>query len=234
MMKATEHADPLEAVLKVGGSLSRGKGLAPLCEEIALLGRKHRLLVVPGGGGFADQVRAAYRSFRLAETTAHRMALLAMDQYGLLLADLLPGATLTADLLQAHQIAGEGRVPVLLPSALLNLADPLPHSWQVTSDSIAAWIGALAGAKKLVLLKDVDGLYRHWPAMGSLRPEEEIDLAHAPGNQGGIDVYFPYALQGSSMDAWAINGDHPQRLEELLESGKTFGTHLLSAGQGKP
>lgn len=234
MVKATDRAKPLEAVLKVGGSLSRGKGLAPLCMEIALLGSRHRLLVVPGGGAFADQVRAAYRSFRLAETTAHRMALLAMDQYGLLLADLLPGACPTADLLQARQIAGEGRVPVLLPSALLNLADPLPHSWQVTSDSIAAWIGGLAGAEKLVLLKDIDGLYQHWPVEESLRPEEEIDLGHDPGSQGGIDAHFPSALQGSALDAWAINGNHPQRLAELLESGKTFGTHLLSTVQGAP
>ena len=57
----------LDAVLKIGGSLSRGGGLERLCREISRLGERHHLLVVPGGGGFADQVREAYRRFTLDE-----------------------------------------------------------------------------------------------------------------------------------------------------------------------
>jgi aspartokinase-like uncharacterized kinase len=46
-----------------------------------------------------------------------------------------------------------GRVPVLAPSQWLREADPLPHSWDVTSDSIAAWVAGAVGARRLVLVK---------------------------------------------------------------------------------
>jgi aspartokinase-like uncharacterized kinase len=44
-------------------------------------------------------------------------------------------------------------VPVLAPSRWLREADPLPHSWDVTSDSIAAWVAGAVGARRLVLIK---------------------------------------------------------------------------------
>ena len=82
----------LNAVLKIGGSLSRGDGLEVLCREIRRLGERYRILVVPGGGEFADQVRTASARFKLSETTAHCMALCAMDQYGYLLNHLIAGS----------------------------------------------------------------------------------------------------------------------------------------------
>ena len=126
MIKLIPGADGtgFDAVLKVGGSLERGQGLERLCQEIARLGRTRRLLVIPGGGVFADQVRSAYRAHSLSETAAHRMALLAMDQYGLLLAERIPGALASADILSARQAVAQGRAAVLLPSALINHADP--------------------------------------------------------------------------------------------------------------
>ena len=56
--------------------------------------RAHRIVVVPGGGPFADAVRDFDRSLGLSPHTAHWMALLAMDQYGHVLADRIPGAVL--------------------------------------------------------------------------------------------------------------------------------------------
>ena len=53
---------------------------------------------------------------------------------------------------------------MLLPAALP--LDALPASWEVTSDSIAAWVAAQIGAERLVLVKGVDGLYAQWPARG--------------------------------------------------------------------
>jgi 5-(aminomethyl)-3-furanmethanol phosphate kinase len=217
-----------DVLLKVGGSLERGQGLERLCQEIARLGSARRLLVIPGGGIFADQVRSAYRDHHLSETAAHRMALLAMDQYGLLLADRIPGALATADVLSARQAATQGRAAVLLPAALINQADPLPHSWRVTSDSIAAWIAGLVKTGLLVLLKDVDGLYqREDPLAAAGTPEREIDLSMQV-EQGGVDAYLVRVLCGLPLQAWAINGNAPERLGELLETGSTLGTRLVA------
>jgi len=217
----------LEAVLKVGGSLSRGERLAALCQEIGRLGAQHRLLVVPGGGEFADAVRDHYRRYRLGETTAHRMALLAMDQYGCLLGDLVPGSSPVTDLLAARQVAAQGRVPVLLPASLLIQADPLPHSWQVTSDAIAAWVAGLVRTPQLILLKDVDGLFSADPAQGGPATLlAQLSVEELAGHQGGVDGYLATVLASLEVETWVINGGHPERLAELLRGGRTLGTRI--------
>lgn len=215
------------AVLKIGGSLSHGPDLAALCQEVGRLGVRRRLLIVPGGGAFADLVRDHDRRYQLSSTTTHRMALLAMDQYGCLLGDLLPGASLVVELLSASQALKDGRVPILLPASLLIQADPLPHSWEVTSDSIAAWIARLSGASRLVLLKNVDGLFSTDPAQGDqANLLSRLSVEALANRQGGVDEYLHSALAGTNLETWVINGRKPDRLAKLLDSGITLGTRI--------
>lgn len=209
-------------VVKVGGGLAREAGddaLRALCTAIAEAGTRHRLLVVPGGGEFADAVRAHDQRFGLRTQTAHRMAILAMDQLGWALADLIPGAARCVNLGPPR----DGVVSVLLPAALLAERDPLPESWAVTSDSIAAWVAGAAGAGRLVLLKPVAGLYRTWPPESE--PIERLTFdelaALAPA---GVDGYLPTALRAAGVETWVIDGGDPARLVDLLDTGRTTGT----------
>ena len=148
----------LDIVVKVGGSLLELEGALPrACAVLSALARRERLLVVPGGGRFADAVRAADRAHGLDPSTAHWMAILAMDQCAHLLASHLDGGVLVE---QPDAIAASltsGHVPILAPYRWLREADPLPHSWDVTSDSIAAWVAGVLGVPRLVLIKPVGG-----------------------------------------------------------------------------
>lgn len=215
-----------EAVLKIGGSLSRGDSLAAVCQEIGCLGARHRLLIVPGGGDFADTVRDHYRRYRLQETTAHVMALLAMDQYGWLLGDLMPNGDVVQDILSARRTTANGRVPILLPAALLIQADPLPHSWQVTSDSIAAWIAGLAGASQLILLKDVDGLLPDRSRSSKAGVLPAMSVEELLNHRGGVDEYLVVLLASLDLETWVINGQLSERLASLLDTGQTLGTRI--------
>jgi len=170
------HEAQVETVVKVGGRL-----LAAVEYLDAVLGiaaeaaRARRLLIVPGGGPFADAVRAVDRQIGLPDGAAHWMAVLAMDQYAHLVAARLAGAVLVADRREIGSAFDAGGIPVLTPSRWLRDADPLPHSWDVTSDSIAAWIAGRVGARRLVLVKP--------PGIG--QPRETVDpyFAHAlPAN----------------------------------------------------
>ena len=89
------------------------------------------------------------------------MAILAMDQFGWALVRAHPGRR-APDGPRAG--ARPGSCPSCCPFALLAERDPLPESWAVTSDSIAAWVAGAAGAVRLVLVKPVDGLHRRLAA----------------------------------------------------------------------
>jgi 5-(aminomethyl)-3-furanmethanol phosphate kinase len=216
-------------VVKVGGGLAREAGdgaLRTLCRTIGDAGARHQLLVVPGGGAFADAVRKHDSRFALQPATSHRMAILAMEQFGWLLSDLIPGAVPCADLAAARAATARGRNPILMPAALL-ADDPLPASWTVTSDSIAAWVAGAVQAARLVLVKPVAGLYRDWPADGEplarLSVGELADL-RADGRATGVDQHLPEALRAAVVEAWVIDGREPARLVTLLEHGSTEGT----------
>jgi 5-(aminomethyl)-3-furanmethanol phosphate kinase len=208
-------------VVKVGGGLG-DDALRPLCATLGELGERHPLLVVPGGGGFADAVREADRRFGLRAAASHRMAILGMEQFGWLLSELIPGAERRGDLARV----GAGRATVLLPAALP--LDALPASWEVTSDSIAAWVAGETGAGRLVLVKGVDGLFVDWPPRG--QPLGRLSVAElAALRTGGVDAYLPTVLEGAQFETWVVGGRDPDRVVELLERGTTVGTRIASA-----
>jgi aspartokinase-like uncharacterized kinase len=155
------------------------------------------------------------------------MAILAMDQFGHLISSLIPNSELVQGLADARKVLTAGRVPVLLTYNLLFQTDELPRSWDVTADSIAAWVAELSGAQRLVLLKSVDGLFNDAPCShGKVDLLEKIDLNQLIRCKG-VDRYFASILKKHRLDVWVVNGKHPERLTQLLDTGVTKGTHLL-------
>src|SRR5579885_2236793 len=75
-------------VVKIGGSLAKDRQWAAWLDVLA--GRGGPLIVVPGGGAFADCVRAQQRVMGFSDKAAHRMALSAMGQFGMALAAQSP------------------------------------------------------------------------------------------------------------------------------------------------
>lgn len=140
----------VHTVVKIGGALMAEPALyARVTDALGHVPRDGRMLIVPGGGPFADTVREVDRRLVIGDDAAHWAAILAMDQYAHVLAARIAGAAL---------VDGPGpwpadRLPVLAPYRWLRAADALPHSWDVTADSIAAWVARALGARRLVLLK---------------------------------------------------------------------------------
>lgn len=149
---------PLDIVLKIGGALLRDPAaFSTTTRDLGQLAGAARVLVVPGGGPFADAVRELDRRLPITEESAHWMATLAMDQYAHVIAAHVPRSAIVEDGREASLAAARGLLPVLAPYRWLRQADPLPHSWDVTSDSIAGWVAATSGARHLVLLKPIAG-----------------------------------------------------------------------------
>ena len=140
-------------IVKLGGSLARERQFARWIE--ALHHSKNGVIIVPGGGPFADCVREAQGYIRFDDAAAHRMALLAMEQYAIACASSFPDVLLMSDEAQLRLI-GDGRIAFWLPSRIALDADDLPQNWQVTSDSLAAWLVMRLDARAIVVVKSVD------------------------------------------------------------------------------
>jgi 5-(aminomethyl)-3-furanmethanol phosphate kinase len=141
-------------VIKVGGGLSRLPGaLEQVCSALQALSQPHPMLLVPGGGPFADAVRAFEGRTTLSPATSHWMAILAMNQYAYVLADRISGGVIVEEPGEIREVLSAGKIPIIAPARWMRSADVLPHSWEVTSDSIAAVVAGALGAGRLVLIK---------------------------------------------------------------------------------
>jgi aspartokinase-like uncharacterized kinase len=145
-------------VVKVGGGLLDIAGaLERTVRAIEAAATRRPLLVVPGGGPFADAVRRFDAAHGLSPVSAHWMAILGQDQYAHVLAERIPRATLVFDRDGMAAAQADARVAVLAPSRWMRAADVLPHSWDATSDSVAAFVAGAVDAELLVLVKAVSG-----------------------------------------------------------------------------
>ena len=84
------------------------------------------------------------------------MALLAMEQFGLVMKSLQPDLTTVASELEIAERSWQHRAMIWMPSAMVLADETIPMDWSVTSDSLAAWLGAKLGADRVVLVKQVD------------------------------------------------------------------------------
>jgi aspartokinase-like uncharacterized kinase len=142
--------------VKVGGGLTAFPGaLDRVCRALSGLAGEYRVLVLPGGGPFADAVREFQRKETVSADAAHWMALLAMDQYAHALAERIAGAVLVDEPGTVPRALDQGAV-VLAPYRWMRAADVLPHSWNATSDSVAAFVAGAFEASSLVLIKPVN------------------------------------------------------------------------------
>ncbi len=149
---------PRITVLKIGGGIASIPGaLEQVCDAAGAAGRAAPLAIVPGGGPFADAVRAFCARHRISDDTAHWMALLAMDQYGQALHERIPGSVLVEEAAALSAAVDPVGVAVLAPSRWMRAADVLPHTWEATSDSVAAFVAGALDAAHLVLVKPVAG-----------------------------------------------------------------------------
>ena len=148
-------------VVKIGGSLlsdpaqwqTAVEALRGAHQSCAAAGQSERLLVIPGGGPFADAVRGVYRQFHISESAAHWMAIAAMNQHAFLLTETGDPFVRFDNLPTLEHIHRRGGLPVFFPHRWLSIVDPLPHSWDVTSDSIAAWVAGQLNATRLIVVK---------------------------------------------------------------------------------
>ncbi|MFH1773396.1 MAG: amino acid kinase [Methanobacteriota archaeon] len=192
-------------VVKLGGSLIKYAG------SIMAVLKEYDVLIIPGGGIFADTVRKVYNKFNLSEMAAHRMAIAAMEQYGMFLSDISGVKT-------ANSVNKIKTPCIFLPHGLKKTFKP---SWSVTSDAIACCIARKVGAEKFILLKDVDGIRIDGRLVSKISAEELSRYGRTC-----VDEELPKYLSRYKMDCWIVNGKKLGRVKDAME-GRFKGTLIL-------
>ncbi len=218
----------METVVKVGGILAEHPmRLKALCNKLGDLSKTHRIVVVPGGGQFADVAREFDRRFLLPSLIGHRMAILGMDQFGLVLSHLIPNSCTVSLLKRAEQLSKTKVTPILLPSKSMFENDSLEPSWDVTSDTIAALIAKRLFFPMVVLATDVDGVFNKNPKdysdaklIRNLSAKELLNL----GRRTSVDNALPRFLIENQVNCYVVNGNKPERIEAILSNKQTVYT----------
>jgi 5-(aminomethyl)-3-furanmethanol phosphate kinase len=198
-------------VVKVGGSYAFSSALKSWIDAVAACAG--RVVVVPGGGPFAETVRVAQPKMGFDDRAAHEMALLAMEQYGCALASLGAGWRLAASAAAIQDVLREGGVPVWSPTAMLREANDVPWSWDVTSDSLAAWLAGRIGAKRVLLIKQLE------PPPGRLRAADLVA-------DGIIDPAFPRFLRASGAQAFIAGPAGHAAAATAMRNGAAVGAAI--------
>jgi aspartokinase-like uncharacterized kinase len=196
-------------IVKLGGSLLDFPGVAERLRGWLAAQPAAATLLVVGGGRLADAIRQAQAVHGFDDAAAHRLCLDVMAVTAALACELVSEAKLARRPDEIDRTASGGVQVVDVREFLAASVDPLPESWQVTSDSIAAHLAIFLEAEELVLLK-------------STLPKSELpklsDSPDALAAHGMVDDYFPQAVKALLTGAARrAGGDARVRLVNLRD-----------------
>jgi dihydroneopterin aldolase len=199
--------EPQPIVVKLGGSVVRSPELTAWLD--AIVASPQPIIVVPGGGALADEVRVCQASLGFADAAAHRMALLAMDQLAWAVAGLRSGFAVGATEGDLRAALDRGSVGVWAPYALISGRTDVEESWRLTSDSLALWLAGRVGASRCYLIKSV------------LRQSARLG-AEQLARDNVVDDAFPEMLKDTGIPTFLFGrGDQQAFATSLCEPQST-------------
>jgi aspartokinase-like uncharacterized kinase len=180
-------SEPLR-VIKLGGSLLDEPAVADRFRRWLAVQPPAANIVVVGGGAIVDAIRRLDGIHSLSPEASHWLAIRAMSVTAALAARLLDDSTVVSSLEQVRPSISAG-LQILDVEQLMRddalTADPLPASWEVTSDSIAARVATTIGACELLLLKSA--------------PPPASTTLEALARSARVDAHFPRAARGLAI-----------------------------------
>ncbi len=205
-------------VFKLSGSLDNEKTLSKLIPLIDSLSSRLRVVIVPGGGAFADFIRARSARRKTSEKTAHAQAVISTGQFGYELAERFKNGVAAHNRFQVETALKAGATPVFIPHPYTAGRKRIPATWEATSDTIAAEACRYLGIGGLIMLKSVDGIFENGrlkmiAGKTSLKKSDVVDPVFISHLEPGWDVFI-------------LNGRKPERLKQLLETGSTIMTKI--------
>ncbi len=202
----------IKQVVKIGGSLFPNYAI-----DLANKLENTNSCIVLGGGEFANLIRKYDDEIKFSEETNHWTAIDCMDIIAKLVNDKVKSSKLAYSIDEVNKISDEGFTPIFIVSEFLKTEDPFECSWDVTSDSIAAYISHLLNAK-LLIVTNVNGIYTQEPKEPGSTFISKIDATTLlTFQESSIDVMLPSLLLEFGTDCYVVNGKYPERVLSLID-----------------
>ena len=174
-------------------------------------------LFVIGGGELANLIRKYDGEIGFSEDVTHETAIDSMDILAKLLNDKLAFTEISYTIEEAKSISDSNKIPIMICSDILHENEPFAHSWDVTSDSIAAYIASLLDAK-LLIATNVNGIYTKDPSLSGAELINEIDVNELlTFDESSIDLMLPTLLIEYGLDCYVVNGECPERVLSIMK-----------------
>ena len=175
-------------------------------------------MFVIGGGEFANLIRKYDALIGFSEDVTHETAIDSMDILAKLLNDKLAFTEISYTMEEAISISNSNKIPIMICSDILKENEPFSHSWDVTSDSIAAYIASLLDAK-ILIATNVNGIYTKDPSLSGAELIKEIDVNELlTFDESSIDLMLPTLLIEYGLDCYVVNGEYPERVLAIIQS----------------
>ena len=202
----------IKQVVKIGGSLFPDYAI-DLADKL----KSTDSCIVLGGGEFANLIRKYDSEQHFSEEVNHWTAIDCMDIIAKLVNDKVESAKLAYSVDDVNKISDEGFTPIFVVSEFLRVEDPFECSWDVTSDSIAAYIAHLLNAN-LLIVTNVNGIYTQEPKEPGSTFISKIDATTLlTFQESSIDVMLPSLLLEFGTNCYVVNGKCPERVLSLID-----------------
>ncbi|WP_268765970.1 amino acid kinase family protein [Methanobrevibacter olleyae] len=203
----------------MGGSLFPKKAI-----ELADALKGQNCLFLIGGGEFANLIRKYDSEMEFSEDVTHETAIDSMDILAKLLNDKLAFTEISYTIKKANSISNSNKIPIMICSEILKEHEPFRHSWDISSDSIAAYIANLLNAK-LLIATNVNGIYTKDPSLSGAELIKEIDVNKLlTFDESSIDLMLPTLLIDYGLDCYVVNGEYPQRVLSIMNNKTSDGS----------
>lgn len=225
------HRDLCDVFIKIGGSiLDHEESTAALVPALTALRSQFRLVVFTGGGQAVKRVQANqkkygsdfYRTWKATalfpEVTAHLLA-----SYSTAFT-VVSGAAEIAACCEARNIA------VLSPAAAIANSLYFLPDWLATTDSQGLYFAKNCGARRYVIVSNVDGIYDSSSGeVGRGRPIPHLTVEGLE-RLGAFkpDRRFADYFRRFPVPTTIVNGNHPDRVRAAICGTSTLGTEIGS------
>ncbi|MCK4286070.1 MAG: hypothetical protein KAX18_07695 [Candidatus Lokiarchaeota archaeon] len=232
-------------IFKIGGKiLENFEDLNSTISQLTKIfknGQIQKIILIPGGGSLANFIRKVYSELKFTEELGHWMGVISMNYNGIELGKKFSDLNTIEDINRLRKL--DKVICIFLPYQFLKESDNLPHSWDVTSDSITLFLAKELEIPHCVLIKDIDGIvnkenhvmkelttseYKKMKKSGKLREFENTE-GEVKNQSRPVDSYLLNLIEKWKISCVILNGkSNNQRILDYFDKSKSNSEKIFS------